>query len=174
METQAIGLNIRLAPAPVSDSQPGKARILTEEGEVWAGLALTIPYQPVRGDLVLAVGQGAEWWVIGVIKAQGDMAFRFPADVTFNTPKGEIRFKAAKGMDLHSPNLRLRSSKLEIIARSVIEKADTAWRWIKGLMHTRAGESRTDIDATNENTAGRYTLRAKEDVKIDGDKIYLG
>lgn len=176
MEAQEVAnqLSVRLSPVPVTESAPGKVRVLTEEGEVWAGNALAFPYQPERGDLVLAIGQQGKWFVIGVLKAKGAMHFQFPADAVFSAPRGEITLKAAKGLELHSPNVRLRAGKLELIARSVIEKADTAWRWIKGLMQVRAGRERTDIDEISQTTAKRFLVKAKEDVKLDGDKIYLG
>ncbi len=176
METEAVAnqLGVKLLPVPVTDAAPGKVRILCDDGEVWAGNALAFPFQPARGDLVLAIGQQGKWFVIGLLKTRGDMNFQFPADVTFSTPRGEIKLKSAKGLELHSPNVRIRAGKLELLARSVIEKADSAWRWVKGMLQVRAGRERTDIDDISQTTAKRFIVKAKEDVKIDGDKIYLG
>lgn len=176
METQALAnlAGVKLQPVPVIDAEGGRIRILCDDGEVWAECAMALPFSPKRGDFVLAIGQNEQWFIIGVLKAQGDYVFTFPNDVTFATPRGELRFKATKGIELHSPHVKLRAGKLELAAKSIIEKADTAKRWIKGLWQERAGRRRSDVDEVSQTNAKRFIVKAKEDVKIDGDKIYLG
>lgn len=176
METQALAqlTGVKLQQAPVTDTEGTRMRVLTDDGEVWADNALALPFTPRRGDFVLVVGQAERWFVIGVLQAQGDMTFSFPGNVTFSTPRGEVKLKATKGIELHSPNVRLRAGKLELLARSILERADSAKRWITGLWQERAGRRRSDVDEESHTHAGRFVVKARQDVKIDGDKVYLG
>lgn len=179
METETLGTlmtgtDVKLAPASVIDVQGRKLTVLTADGEVIAENALAFPYTPVKGDTLLVIGQADRCYAIGLLAAQGDMTVAFPASATFTAPRGEIKFKSGKGMELHSPNVRLRAGKLELVAKTISEKADNAWRRVRKLLKLDAGSVQTTVEETSHTKAGRYVVKAKQDVKMDGDKIYLG
>jgi len=179
METQTLnalmtGTNVALTPASVLDVQGRRITVLTAEGECVAENALAFPYTPVKGDTLLVIGQGQNHYAIGLLAAQGDMTVAFPANATFAAPRGEIKFKSGKGLELHSPNVRLRAGKLELIAKTISEKADNVYRRIRKLLKLEAGSVNTTVEETSHTKAGRFVVKAKQDVKMDGDKIYLG
>ncbi|MBZ0134878.1 MAG: DUF3540 domain-containing protein [Planctomycetes bacterium] len=179
METQTLGnlltgTDVTLTPATVLDVQGRKLTVLTPAGESPAENALAFPYTPVKGDTLLVIGQSDRCYAIGLLAAQGDMTVAFPASATFTAPRGEIRFKSGKGLELHSPNLRLRAGKLELMAKTITEKADNVYRAVRKLLKLDAGRTQTTVEETAHTKAGRYVVKAKQDVKMDGDKIYLG
>jgi hypothetical protein len=175
METETLSMTgVNLTPATVIETQGRKLTVMTPQGEAVAENALAFPYQPVKGDTLLVVGQGEHHYAIGVLAAQGDMTIAFPANAVFAAPRGEIRFKAGKAIDMHSPNVRLRAGKLELVARSISEIVDNAYRTVRKLLKLDAGRVQTTVEETAQTNAGRYVVKAKQDVKMDGDKIYLG
>ena len=48
-----------------------------EVGEVRAELALAFPYEPTLGDELLVIGKRDRYWVIGVLRARGEVSLRF-------------------------------------------------------------------------------------------------
>jgi hypothetical protein len=177
METETLNTlmtAVTLAPATVVATQGRKLTVQMPEGEVTAENALAFPYQPVKGDTLLVIGQGQNHFAIGVLAAQGDMTIAFPANAVFAAPRGEIKFKSGKAIDLHSPNVRLRAGKLEMIAKTISEKADNVYRIVRKLLKLDAGRTHTTVEETAQTNAGRYVVKAKQDVKMDGEKIYLG
>jgi hypothetical protein len=177
METETLNnvmTGVNLAPATVLEAQGRRLIVQTPQGEVAAESALAFPYQPVPGDTLLIVGQGEHNYAIGVIAAQGDMTIAFPASATFTAPRGEIKFKSGKAIDLHSPSLRLRAGKLELLAKTLSEKVDNAYRTVRKLFKLDAGRTHTTVEETAQTNAGRFVVKAKQDVKMDGEKIYLG
>jgi hypothetical protein len=177
METETLNnlmTGVNLAPATVLEAHGRKLTVLTPEGEVSAENALAFPYQPVKGDVLLVIGQGESHYAIGLIAAQGDMTIAFPAGAVFAAPRGEIKFKSGKAIDLHSPNVRLRAGKLEMVAKSISEVVDNAYRTVRKLFKLDAGRVHTTVEETAQTNAGRYVVKARQDVKMDGEKIYLG
>jgi hypothetical protein len=174
LNTLLTGTDVSLTPASVLAVQGRRITVLTEQGERVAENALAFPYTPVPGDTLLVIGQGENAYAIGLLAAQGDMTVAFPANATFVAPRGEIRFKSGKGLELHSPNVRLRAGKLELLAKTISEKADNAFRKVRKLLKLEAGSVHTTVDETTHTRAGRFVVKAKQDVKMDGEKIYLG
>lgn len=163
-----------LGPAHVLEASGPHARIRIGGQEVVATLALSSPYQPVAGDVVLAIGQEENYYVIGVIQGAGKTVFTAPGDVEFRAPKGTIDFVSTRGIRLRSPEVSIRAGKMEIVVRSLVEKMDEAWRWVRGLFQLRSGRVRETVDGSRHLRAERIVERAAQDVKIDGERIRLG
>lgn len=177
METETLNTlmtGVNLAPATVLEAHGRRLIVQTPQGEVFAENALAFPYQPVKGDTLLIVGQGEHHYAIGLLAAQGDMTIAFPANAVFAAPRGEIKFSSGKAIDLHSPNVRVRAGKLELLAKTISEKVDNAYRTVRKLFKLDAGRMNTTVEETAQTNAGRYVVKAKQDVKMDGEKIYLG
>ncbi len=62
----------------------------------------------------------------------------------------------------------------ERLRERIVERAKEAWRETEGLSQTRAGRVRMVAEQTLHLLAERTTLKAREDVKVKGEKIYLG
>ena len=71
-------------------------------------------------------------------------------------------------------SLRVVAGHVEILARTVVEKARDFYRTVEGLCELRAGRVRALVDGTYHLKARDTVLRAERDVDVDGEKIRLG
>jgi len=163
----------RLSPARILQVDCQRVQLEFPDEFVWADMALAIPYQPAVGDTVLAIGQGAAWYVIGVLQGSGKTTLAVPGDLSIRSG-GAIELAAPKGVTLKSPSVRIAADKLEVVARSVFERFAHATRWVKETFQIRSGRLRTRVDGTYDVKADRIVERARGDVKIDGEQIKLG
>lgn len=69
---------------------------------------------------------------------------------------------------------RIVVGRLETIAETIVERARSAYRTVRELTQLQAGRVRTLVDASYHLTANRTVIKAKQDVKIDGEQIHLG
>lgn len=165
---------LALGPAKVVETQGLQVVLETPSGTVIATLALATFYAPVPGDIVLAIGQEDRTYVIGVLHAQGPMVIQSPGDLTFIAPNGTMNLFSTRGITIHSPHLLLRSVRLEVIAKTVFEKFEGAYRWVKDAFQLRVGRMRT-VSKGNVYVKGeRIVQLAVKDVKIDGENVNLG
>ena len=70
--------------------------------------------------------------------------------------------------------VQLVAKRVETIAETVIEKAKNTYRRVDDLVQLTAGRVKTLVDSTFHLKSKRVYLKAKKDVKIDGDRIHLG
>jgi hypothetical protein len=70
--------------------------------------------------------------------------------------------------------VRQRVDVLETRAGRVVERAKETYRDVQDLAQTRAGRVRIVAEKTFHVLGARALLKAREDVKIKGDKIHLG
>lgn len=162
----------RLSPARVLAIAAGEVHLAFPDLSVRAKLALSSPYQPAVGDLVLAIGQEDTFYVIGVLQGSGKTVFASTGDIEFRT-RGRIDL-AAEDVTIRGPRVAIHADRLEVLARSVLERFVEAYRWVKGLFDLRSGRTRQRVDGTFHLSAIRLVQRAEKDVKIDGEKINLG
>lgn len=166
--------NTYLGPARVRKVAGNRIQLEFPDELPWAMLALAFPYQPAVGDIVLAAGQGQNWYVIGVLQGTGKTSLMVPGDFEVLAPRGRIRLIAGKGVQVKSTEVRITADKLEMVARRVIEQFTDAVCWIRDAWQIRAGRVRTQVEEDYQVKAKRINERAEEDVKIDGNKIHLG
>ncbi len=164
----------QLEQARVIRAEGSRIVISMQDREVPATLAIAYPYQPVEGDLVLAIGQDEKYFVIGVIQGTGKCRFTAPGDIEFNAPRGQISLLSSRGVQIQGPQVSIKANKFEVLARSVMEKFGEVTRWISGTCQLRAKRMRSVIEEKYSLRAGRIVQRAKKDVRIDGKKINLG
>jgi hypothetical protein len=151
-----------------------RVRLSLDGSEAWATLALAFPYRPAVGDSVLALGQDAAWYVIGVLQGKGMSSFVAPADLEFRAPNGSIGLVAAEGVKIKAAEVEIETDRFELAARSIFERCVRAYRRVAEALHLRAGSVRTVVEETYDVRADRITERATGDVRIDGEKIHLG
>lgn len=163
-----------LGPARVRELAGNRVQLEFPDERPWALLALAYPYQPEVGDTVLAAGQGEIWYVIGVLQGTGKTTLTVPGDFEVLAPRGRINLVAGKSVEIRSPEVKLTAGKLQLAARSLVERFTDASRWIKATWQIRAGRVRTQVEGDYRLKAKRINERADEDVKIDGKKIHLG
>jgi hypothetical protein len=148
------------------DDDPGK--------QVWAESAVAHCYEPVPGDLVLAIGQRGCHYVVGVIQGTGNWRITAPGNVEIRAPRGRIGLVARHGVHLEGDELSLTAGRLTVVANTLIERLAEATRWVRGACQVRAGRMRLAVEDDYRLKAGRIHQRADHDVKIDGSKIHLG
>jgi len=167
---------LRLGPATVGRAAGRRVllRRTDSPAEEWAELALAFPYRPAAGDVVLAVSQEDRVYVIGVLQGRGPSVFAFPGDVVLSAPQGAMTLDAGKGVTLSAPSVELRAEAVEIEAKTLTQRIESAYHWVKDLLQVRAGRSRTVVEGTSHHLAERTFLRSEKETKVDGEKIYLG
>jgi hypothetical protein len=163
-----------LSPARITRVAGPWVQLEFPDERLWARLALAFPYQPAEGDQVLAIGQGLSWYVIGVLQGTGKTIFTVPGDLEIQAPRGRIELGAAREVAIQSAHVSIRASKLEILARTVLESFVQATRWVKGAFRLRLGRMHALVKSTYQVQAERILERAAEDVHIDGKQIDLG
>ncbi len=161
---------------PASDAPDAMIRrLLTRSGAAAAlaegpeGDVLTV--RDSQGRLLFELRDGAGKVVIHV--AEGDLELR--AD------RGRVRIVGAEGVELKGKLLSFEGERLrqvvgvlETHAKRILEKAVDVYRDAEGLSQTRAGHVRIVAKETFRALADRLRMKAKKDVKVDGEKIYLG
>ncbi len=120
--------------------------------------ALAFPYRAVVGDTLLVLRlDGEELYAIGVLDGRGETAFESKGTIT-----------------LRAPRVRIEAGKLEITAERILEKARDVYRWVSEFLHVKSRHMRTAVEKDYQLRAGTATVRAVEDVHIDGRSINLG
>ena len=71
-------------------------------------------------------------------------------------------------------SVRLVTEKLETTAASIIEKAKDTYRTTENLSQIKAGRMRMLINRTFHLGSKTAVIKAKDDVKVKGEKIHLG
>jgi hypothetical protein len=166
--------NTRLAPAIVKSASGASLTVLFEGADVAATNAMAFPYTPSEGDTVLVIGQEDAHYVIGVLHARGDMTLAFPANVRFTAPRGGMLFTAAQPIEIQSPEVKVSAGTWTVIAKTLTEKVHSAFRWVKDLASLKAGRQRTQVEGASYERAERRIIKAKKDVRVNGERIHLG
>lgn len=164
-----------LGPVRVLSFDAKTAQALLGDGSVVSvRFAFTTPYHPAVGDELLVIGQGGAFFAIGVLAGQGKTEFALQGDVELRAVGGSLRLTGDRGVSVHAPEVTVQTGALKTFAKSVTEKTDTAYRWVKGLLTQRAGASHTVVDGEDYSQAeNRVSLAAKVN-KIDGGSVQLG
>lgn len=163
-----------LGPARVLATTRDRARLQLPDGPIWARIAMPGPYRLAADDVALAIAQAGQCYVVGVIEARGRTELTVPGDLHIRAPFGRIELSAAKGVQLKGADVSIVADRLEIAARSVLERFTRATRWVRETLQLRAGRVRTQVEGDHELVADRILQSAERDVRIDGRKIHLG
>jgi len=127
------------------------------------------------------------------ITAPGGIAFRTDGDIDLQA-KGHVRLGgktlgvAAERADLTIANTKFRglsvdvaaeeirhvAARVEAIAGSLLSRAKQVFRTVEDTEHATIGRQRTVVKTSYRLEAGHAAIRADEEVKIDGEHIYLG
>ncbi len=122
-----------------------------------------------------AVSLGSE---ASELSMEGDRAELRAALLTAKTERSELHTKdahlVAGTLRTVVHRLRERAEVVERTAERVVERAREVYREVEELSQTKAGRLRLVAD-TAMTLLGKSTLvKAREDVKVQGEKIYLG
>jgi len=143
------------------------------EHQCWASLALAYPYAPQVGDVLLAIGDDDDVYVIGVIQGRGKTRFEAPGDLEI-AARGKLDLHGELGVTLRGPSIEVQADKLELVARQAFERFVDVYRFAKGVVQNSAARVRTLVSGTYTVQAEQVVVQADKDVKIDGEHINLG
>ena len=164
-----MGSDQREAAAPavgqlVSRDGATAAVVREEQGDV-------ITVRDKRGRLLFELREGVG--VVSIVVAEGDLELR--AD------QGKVRIVGAEGIELESRAISLRAERLvqsvqvlETHAGRILERAKDVYRDVESLSQLRAGQVRIVAKHSFRALAERLRFKARKDVKLDGEQIYLG
>lgn len=117
-----------------------------------------------------------------------------PGDLEIRADAGSVRVVARDGIELQAARAQARVEHaelrattlsttlerarhvvgaLETVAGRVLERAKSVYREVEGLSQTRAGRMRLVAEQALHLLGQRALVKAREDVKVKGEKIYL-
>jgi len=159
-------------------------------------------YRPSVGDRVVAVHDGEQGFVVGVLTASsalevsesGVQLTAYEGDIRVSAPAGRIILEAptleleAEQADVHAERLSFRAEqmviratemaqhvgRLQTSAQRIVESAVDVYRDVERSAHTRVHHARTIVEDAYQLFSARTTLVSKEDTVIDGKRIHLG
>jgi len=115
-------------------------------------------------------------------------------DLELRAPRGKVKIVAGEGFVLETPSVqaavgdariegrtlqstfervKTAAGVMETTAGRILERAKNVYREVEELSQTRAGRLRLVAEKTVSLLGQRAVVKAKEDVKIKGDKVYL-
>ncbi len=163
-----------VGPAVVTRIAGEQVEVAFSEQQVWAQMALAIPYYAEVGDKLLIIGKQEGFYVIGVIEGSGKHALSVEGDLLLQARNGKIQLQSDKEISLASTSVSVKTVNLSLIAEKCSEKFTRASRWVLDLLRIDAGRTQTSVKEESRTQAKRILQRAEEDVQIDGSKINLG
>ncbi len=172
------------APALDHDTHLGAATVLALEAatplveladgrRVRAELALAQPYLPVADDELLVIGRGDRFYVIGVLRAHGELDIRFPGDIHLRAERN-LRLRADEGIELSSTRIDVRTEKMKVVADRLVESAREVYQRVRDLWSVHAGAKEEVVAGEWSSRAENATLTTEEDMTLNGREVRLG
>jgi hypothetical protein len=162
-------------PARVSEVSPDQVVVALPDGRTTpAGLAFTVPYTPVVGDVLLLIGKGGQHYAIGVIQGSGRTKLCFEGDVELHAANGTLHLSADRGVEVRTPAFSVHAGTLRMFARDVWHTFESVRQRVTSLLRVHAGETQTLVDAGTYTQSKTATIFADEAVTVNGKEIHLG
>jgi hypothetical protein len=163
-----------LGPARVVDMVGTTPLVEVEGAEVRAEMALAFPYQPQKGDELLVIGQQDRFYVIGLLKATGEVALRFLGDVRLHAVAGKLELAGDEGVKVSGRSIELVGRKLQTFADSVVHQANSVYQRVRETLDVHAGDKRELIDGNLSVRADRASTITRGVTTINGKEVHLG
>lgn len=164
-----------LGPGRVVAVEPHRVTVEVRGGTgVVADLALSIPYAPVVGDVLLVIGRGDEHWVIGVLRGAGTTTLAFQGAVDVRATGGPLTLSSDHGVAIHAPDTEIHTGRLEVFAGAVVEKLGSLVQRVRGALDVRANRTHTVVEDASFMTAKNAAIVTEETMSINGSEIHLG
>ncbi len=139
-----------------------------------AQMALSIPYAPAIGDVLLVIGKGDEHYVIGVLHGSGKTSLSFQGAVDVRATGGPLTLSSDQGVAIQGPEVEIHAGKLEVFAGAVVETLGSLYQRVRGALIVHAGTAHTVVEDTSFMTAKNASIVTEETMSINGDEIHLG
>ena len=142
--------------------------------EVSAELALALPYAACEGDVLLVIGDGGEFFVIGVLAGRGKTSLELSGDVSLHAVGGTLELSGDAGVRVRGPTIEVHADRLHTVARSVVETFSSLFQRVSEVLHVHAREEVTIVDEGSFKQAKTAAIQTEETVTINGKEIHLG
>lgn len=163
-----------LGPARVVAMVGSTPMVLVDGAEVRAEMALAYPYEPRPGDELLVIGKDGSYYVIGLLKATGEVSLRFLGDVRLHAVAGKLELAGDEGVQIRGRSIDLVAHKLQTVAGSIRQRADSFYQRIKETLDVHAGEKRELVEGDLSVRADRASTITRGVVTINGKEVHLG
>jgi len=163
-----------LGPASVERVDGNRLLLNLNDTQAWAFSAIGYPYHFQAGDVVLAIGGGDDWYVIGILSGSGKTCFQVEGDLQLLAPQGSIQMIAGRGVSINSPDITLIGSRLTLVAKHLSQRVQELTTHVKKCYDLIAARFTGRVEGSYRVQAEKIVQRAEGDVKIDGRKIHLG
>lgn len=164
-----------LGPAHVVSTSRGAVQARLPGGEVVsARMAMALPYEAAPEDVLLVIGKGEDYYVIGVLDGAGRTALRFQGDVELHATGGALRLSGDQGVQIEGPEVEVRSEKLRMMAGAVVQRFTSVLQRVSALLSVHAGQSQTVVDEASVTRAKSAAILTEETMTINGKQIHLG
>ena len=164
-----------LGPGRVVEVGPCEVTVEIRTGErVTAQMALSIPYAPNPGDILLVIGKDEDHYVIGVLHGTGKTELSFKGAVDVRAEGGPLTLSSDRGVQIKGPDIEVTTTKLRTYADSVVQKAGSLLQRVTGSLEVRAGQTQTVVEGRSIMTAKNASIVTEEAMTINGEEIHLG
>lgn len=164
-----------LGPGRVTSVMPHEVEVQIRAGEsVRARMALSIPYEPSVGDVLLVIGRDDEHYVIGVLHGSGRTSLSFQGAVDVRATGGPLTLSSDTSVSILGPEAEIQTGKLRVFATSVVEKLGSLYQRVRGALEVHAGKTHTIVDDASFMTAKNASIVTEETMSINGNEIHLG
>ncbi|QDV25614.1 DUF3540 domain-containing protein [Aureliella helgolandensis] len=174
MQAAQVPMTEFLGAARVVRIDGARLLLMMNETQAWASNAIAYPYDFQVDDMVLAIGQKDDWFVIGVLQGSGKTTLHVPGNLQLMAPNGSIEMVASRGVSIRSPTVNIVATQLNLAAKKLNERFEQARLWVKESYEIMTKRMTTRAEGSYRLNADKIVERAKGDVKIDGKKIHLG
>lgn len=171
----ALGRDVYLGPAEVTELRGTAPMVMLPTGvAVRAEMALAFPYAPACGDTLLVIGTDEAHYVIGVLKAGGEVSLRFQGDVSLHAVGGALSLSGDKRVQVQSDDVEIQATKLRVQADSMVEKATSRYQRVREQLSVHAGEKVELVDGDVHSRSETASVVTRGIITINGKQVHLG
>jgi len=163
-----------LGPADVVCDCGDRVRIAFPDQQTEAIKAMFPVYHAEPGDKLLIISRDRAYYAIGVISGQGRSDLVVNGDLSIRARGGKLRLQSDEEVTVESKRISLRALTFEVLAEAATQTFSRLSQWVVERFSLRAGSQLTQVEGEAATLAQRVSVKAKEDVRIDGDRINLG
>lgn len=162
-----------LGPAPVRGFDGSTPLVEIEGRQVRAEVALAFPYEPAVDDELLVIGKDARFYVIGLLRARGQVALRFFGDVRLQAVGGKLELEGDEGVRVRGRSVEVVTRTFKTLADSVMERANDVYRRVRDTLDVHAGEKRELVDGMISTRAETIHSATSGVTSINGKEIHM-
>ena len=147
---------------------PGRA------GSILVAPAFVLPYAPAVGDTLLVIGRGERHYAIGVLHGTGTTSLSLQGNVALHARDGALSLSGDHGVTIRGPELEVEVGKARVVADAVVQKLNSLYQRVSGLLSVRAIEAHTVVEKTSFTKAKNASILTEETVTVNGKQVLLG